>query len=105
MFNDTTTTEIYTLSLHGALPILRLPQGRGLAAAHGGLGRERQAGGADLETRGAEGAAPAAQARPDRKSTRPKSSHANIPYAVFCLENKYAHPLRNQTTTHLNSTH
>src|SRR6202790_5745247 len=67
-FNDTATTEIYTLSLHDALPILGRVRGRGRAA------RFRQAGlGKSV-------------AREDRKSTRLNSSHYNISYAVFCLK-------------------
>src|SRR5258707_13948448 len=87
-FNDTATTEIYTLSLHDALPIYdcrvsgdflqlllcaaapprpRIPQGVAR------LSSERRAG--------------ISQAS-DRKSTRLNSSHANISYAVFCLKKK-----------------
>src|SRR2546426_3944820 len=74
-FNDTATTEIYTLSLHDALPICeRLLQQRpceqqrraavcGLASGGGRRGR-------------------------DRKSTRLNSSHLVISYAVFCLKKK-----------------
>src|SRR5947209_12584176 len=77
-FNDTATTEIYTLSLHDALPIfgellhaLRQPHrvadrgvvhGQVLAMDYTAIG--------------------------DRKSTRLNSSHANISYAVFCLKKK-----------------
>src|SRR2546430_17123730 len=71
-FNDTATTEIYTLSLHDALPI---------CAAGNGVDRI------------------AHQLRPiagdfgngfiaDRKSTRLNSSHSQISYAVFCLKKK-----------------
>src|SRR2546430_11602624 len=65
-FNDTATTEIYTLSLHDALPISRGPMRyrsmmrrrvRGLCFENG-----------------------------DRKSTRLNSSHSQISYAVFCLK-------------------
>src|SRR3712207_9148582 len=84
-FNDTATTEIYTLSLHDALPIY---QGD---AGHRDLrqGRDRQ----ELHAReplvhdGAAGQEGAAH-RLDRKSTRLNSSHANISYAVFCLKKK-----------------
>src|SRR6266496_5817602 len=63
-FNDTATTEIYTLSLHDALPIWR----SGWPTS------------------------PAPRPRwcspPDRKSTRLNSSHVEISYAVFCLKKK-----------------
>src|SRR3712207_8847605 len=99
-FNDTATTEIYTLSLHDALPIYKrrspsagairegasvtdivLAYERGGAAALSILTEPFHFGGAldDL--------------REDRKSTRLNSSHANISYAVFCLKkNKILHP-------------
>src|SRR5476651_2862942 len=67
-FNDTATTEIYTLSLHDALPI----SGRRTPAPC-----RRPDGGGRLP-----------RPRPDRKSTRLNSSHANISYAVFCLKKK-----------------
>src|SRR3712207_7472142 len=86
-FNDTATTEIYTLSLHDALPIyLRL-----LAWRHRGR-RGRRAGEARAGRR--RGQRPARRGRHredgarDRKSTRLNSSHANISYAVFCLKKK-----------------
>src|SRR3712207_8963918 len=84
-FNDTATTEIYTLSLHDALPIFArllrddlveavdgaevivVAQGNpAYSAITGKLSREQR----------------------DRKSTRLNSSHANISYAVFCLKKK-----------------
>src|SRR3712207_7495072 len=85
-FNDTATTEIYTLSLHDALPIWKDPgsprvreqhriprrdqpnRRAGPAVGHRGSGQIQQFG--------------------DRKSTRLNSSHANISYAVFCLKKK-----------------
>src|SRR3712207_9183774 len=87
-FNDTATTEIYTLSLHDALPIsvvdapaLQAGDQRGqrlrLASAGGGAGRRR---GGRHRLGGGRGL--------DRKSTRLNSSHANISYAVFCLKKK-----------------
>src|SRR5688572_31830629 len=80
-FNDTATTEIYTLSLHDALPIWA---GEGFErgargnyqALHGGP-REHHRGGF-LSHPGAQ----------DRKSTRLNSSHSQISYAVFCLKKK-----------------
>src|SRR6266540_5298716 len=68
-FNDTATTEIYTLSLHDALPILLT----------GILGNTSLA---QLEL------PPASPALQDRKSTRLNSSHITISYAVFCLKKK-----------------
>src|SRR5436190_9873608 len=84
-FNATATTEIYTLSLHDALPISRqgLPDDQGLHP------RPRQGPGAD-DARGV--AAPAADG-PDRKSTRLNSSHTVISYAVFCLKKKTSRSL------------
>src|SRR2546422_9403730 len=77
-FNDTATTEIYTLSLHDALPIsLR-------AGPHGRL-RGSQCCHAAMET-----CRERARSSPsrDRKSTRLNSSHGYISYAVFCLKKK-----------------
>src|SRR3712207_7793428 len=88
-FNDTATTEIYTLSLHDALPILRAPPravGRLLRAPPDELPRlaPRRLGRGHRDGRLAHAARHAA----DRKSTRLNSSHANISYAVFCLKKK-----------------
>src|SRR6185312_17066843 len=66
-FNDTATTEIYTLSLHDALPISRCRQD--LLVRPGVETDEREEG-------------------LDRKSTRLNSSHDQISYAVFCLKKK-----------------
>src|SRR2546429_7040719 len=76
-FNDTATTEIYTLSLHDALPIC---QRRCLQSRwhHPGDGQQRQYRPA-LEL---------CHGRTDRKSTRLNSSHGYISYAVFCLKKK-----------------
>src|SRR5438270_7399326 len=70
-FNDTATTEIYTLSLHDALPI-SLPGRRGIGPTYSGsrAGAIRQS------------------SPRDRKSTRLNSSHSQISYAVFCLKKK-----------------
>src|SRR3712207_7384378 len=99
-FNDTATTEIYTLSLHDALPISRkrtCSKSSGLPATPPGRpgwmnpwrlrGNER-ASAADGNRRisgNRDGAG-------DRKSTRLNSSHANISYAVFCLKKKGTSP-------------
>src|SRR2546427_10576175 len=82
-FNDTATTEIYTLSLHDALPIY-LPGDLGL--------RERARCRPVARPRVGTAALPLAPARRrgrgDRKSTRLNSSHSQISYAVFCLKKK-----------------
>src|SRR5205085_10934718 len=74
-FNDTATTEIYTLSLHDALPICADQVPRALRGVRDGRA---------FPLRG--------QARAprvgDRKSTRLNSSHSQISYAVFCLKKK-----------------
>src|SRR3712207_8803988 len=84
-FNDTATTEIYTLSLHDALPILRrhLEGYRGILQVDGYTAYHRLA-----RPEGAnEGVELAAcWSHLDRKSTRLNSSHAHISYAVFCLK-------------------
>src|SRR5256885_16288945 len=83
-FNDTATTEIYTLSLHDALPICGdiVTDERSIApggAADAARGRAKSGneliGKSDLDI-------------PDRKSTRLNSSHLVISYAVFCLKKK-----------------
>src|SRR6266567_8127724 len=72
-FNDTATTEIYTLSLHDALPICEVL---------------RSLRGPSRGTDTVEGRGRRAQDLPDRKSTRLNSSHSQISYAVFCLKKK-----------------
>src|SRR2546429_3378617 len=90
-FNDTATTEIYTLSLHDALPIscplgplsdLRPLCGPPLVCGRWFLSTLR--------------AAPAISS--DRKSTRLNSSHGYISYAVFCLKKKTGVPDSCMTT-------
>src|SRR2546430_1939196 len=81
-FNDTATTEIYTLSLHDALPIFLIMR-RTAVRAIAILVFAVLAG----------GGTPAAFAAADpvfsdRKSTRLNSSHSQISYAVFCLKKK-----------------
>src|SRR3712207_7497540 len=90
-FNDTATTEIYTLSLHDALPIYvktlaRVPVGGG----HRKLGRAVTKNRPGLGYSHVHTAIDA-----DRKSTRLNSSHANISYAVFCLKKKNISKLQN----------
>src|SRR2546430_17517187 len=88
-FNDTATTEIYTLSLHDALPIYQVgiaqfvekigrPEGFALVSGHGRGVKDA------LADRGLEPSALPLQR--DRKSTRLNSSHSPTSYAVFCLK-------------------
>src|SRR5438874_161182 len=73
--SGTATSEIYTLSLHDALPISRRAHGKG------------------EPRRAVPGAARAGHGQvvvPDRKSTRLNSSHVETSYAVFCLKKKTA---------------
>src|SRR2546422_5668806 len=77
-FNDTATTEIYTLSLHDALPIYRV----GVAEGEDDDGAPHLGAVADAEVRGT------VVVLTDRKSTRLNSSHGYISYAVFCLKKK-----------------
>src|SRR3712207_8699292 len=80
-FNDTATTEIYTLSLHDALPILPgFPNVLAIGPLTGVCLLVIDGLGWDLLRRHPDIA--------DRKSTRLNSSHANISYAVFCLKKK-----------------
>src|SRR3989442_5789017 len=78
-FNDTATTEIYTLSLHDALPISwRCRPGAPISCWPAAAGR--------IWSRWQRNARHRASA--DRKSTRLNSSHVRISYAVFCLKKK-----------------
>src|SRR5437868_12727058 len=82
-FNDTATTEIYTLSLHDALPIsARCPRRHQ---------RTPPPATPDNRWRGS-----------DRKSTRLNSSHVSISYAVFCLKKKKKNNTNDHKATKLN---
>src|SRR5438270_12916078 len=74
-FNDTPTTEIYTLSLHDALPIsasqMQLAEGVEFPEKYADFDHWQTPFGGR-----------------DRKSTRLNSSHSQISYAVFCLKKK-----------------
>src|SRR5437867_8053654 len=76
-FNDTATTEIYTLSLHDALPILADDELQAVVVDDVALHcyQKRKPG----------------RFSQDRKSTRLNSSHRTISYAVFCLKKKKTH--------------
>src|SRR3712207_8677301 len=81
-FNDTATTEIYTLSLHDALPISSGLERSGVLQElqlQPHLPGWSEGPGINLNYR---------SPPQDRKSTRLNSSHANISYAVFCLKKK-----------------
>src|SRR5690349_25021178 len=82
-FNDPATTEIYTLSLHDALPIWAASTTGSSSAARCGSSR-----GATCRTSRSRASSSARASTRDRKSTRLNSSHVEISYAVFCLKKK-----------------
>src|SRR3712207_7850974 len=103
-FNDTATTEIYTLSLHDALPICTNADDLGdhrpgalAAREHGVRSPLAELGFTKAEIRllsqrrGLPTWNQPSSPCLDRKSTRLNSSHANISYAVFCLKKKIQH--------------
>src|SRR2546426_9381989 len=89
-FNDTATTEIYTLSLHDALPILKGTPWSGCRSRSSIVNTVAVIpSGASRRSR-----RKSSQVFPesiDRKSTRLNSSHLVISYAVFCLKKKKNH--------------
>src|SRR2546427_2263106 len=87
-FNDTATTEIYTLSLHDALPIWPRPATKRSMASVQMSGEKPEARQDTANT----------ATEPDRKSTRLNSSHSQISYAVFCLKKKNQISRRNSMT-------
>src|SRR2546428_5873836 len=86
-FNDTATTEIYTLSLHDALPICGFPPCRGCTFSSAPGTASQVTGARGRSCRRSSSMVSRAPAR-DRKSTRLNSSHDQISYAVFCLKKK-----------------
>src|SRR5207302_6046799 len=88
-FNDPATTEIYTLSLHDALPISATrSRSSGITAARWTSSGART------------GPTPSSTScKRDRKSTRLNSSHVKISYAVFCLKKKKKKMIKNQIYT------
>src|SRR2546430_12718430 len=83
-FNDTATTEIYTLSLHDALPILyQLGEAHPLFASLGARQAAQRLADREVPVRPV-----GIHAHQDRKSTRLNSSHSQISDAVLCLEQK-----------------
>src|SRR5947209_16106865 len=101
-YNYTPPTEIYTLSLHDALPISHEARARVGQALRGPRRQHRDRAQAE-ETSRRRGE----EEREDRKSTRLNSSHANISYAVFCLKkkkNKRNHINRQKNTERMKRT-
>src|SRR2546429_5033022 len=102
-FNDTATTEIYTLSLHDALPIL-IQRASGDRAAILVVEDIHLAGVSTLAwLRFALRRSHRLRILADRKSTRLNSSHGYISYAVFCLKkkkNKHGYPSRTKWHDH-----
>src|SRR3712207_9559071 len=89
--NDTASTEIYTLSLHDALPIFDQIQAEldGKVAKSGmALLPESAQHPERMNEFNHRAVASRTSDDEDRKSTRLNSSHANISYAVFCLKKK-----------------
>src|SRR3712207_6940881 len=83
-FNDTATTEIYTLSLHDALPISpRRSENETSRNTPSRVSPRTSSTGSPISAGSLGNSSPR-----DRKSTRLNSSHANISYAVFCLKKK-----------------
>src|SRR5438876_7641076 len=86
-FNDTAPTDLYTLSLHDALPICVI-----LSASEGSVSSTNWIGSTDSSAlsrlRVCEELWGGVSSHPDRKSTRLNSSHPSISYAVFCLKKK-----------------
>src|SRR3712207_8831626 len=84
-FNDTATTEIYTLSLHDALPIWS-GSSTPLSSAHAPTRSSPSCGSTRPRRPRSPPRGSGTPSCGDRKSTRLNSSHANISYAVFCLK-------------------
>src|SRR2546430_6651211 len=100
-FNDTATTEIYTLSLHDALPIFDV-LGRVRGHPVHGVPRGRRIRRPTIPSGIHRGhRVRLSPAGGDRKSTRLNSSHSQISYAVFCLKKKKttSHSLPTLSTT------
>src|SRR5437588_8330412 len=93
-FNDPATTEIYTLSLHDALPIWSSAAGERHGVSLGARCRQGSARSSRENERFLVGIA-------DRKSTRLNSSHTVISYAVFCLKKKNKKKQKNTNKTRI----
>src|SRR2546421_4526874 len=101
-FNDTATTEIYTLSLHDALPIFICTSEKpGGVSSATRASPSCTANGAPIALHESRAAATTQAGRMrsiDRKSTRLNSSHDQISYAVFCLKKKNKSTKRERIT-------
>src|SRR3712207_9516061 len=87
-FNDTATTEIYTLSLHDALPISPPKTPTKNTTTNNSNASMNRSGSGHSTHAGKMHSGVGSGGGKDRKSTRLNSSHANISYAVFCLKKK-----------------
>src|SRR2546429_9432032 len=90
-FNDTATTEIYTLSLHDALPISSFyvnPASGDYFSVTGGDFTVEADGRSGFRLDTYDDGSTVETFKGDRKSTRLNSSHGYISYAVFCLKKK-----------------
>src|SRR5690348_17923380 len=96
-FHATATTDIYTLSLHDALPIFQITllYSKSVCPSGGDL--------ATISPAITPLAPPRLSTITDRKSTRLNSSHPSISYAVFCLKKK-KNTLSNQSTINPHNT-
>src|SRR5258708_26089913 len=93
-FNDTATTEIYTLSLHDALPIFATGSSAAMKKLAGDKAKLVDLGGRTVIPGLTDGHIHGIRA--DRKSTRLNSSHQIISYAVFCLKKKKKNVMNTQ---------
>src|SRR3712207_8447668 len=98
-FNDAATTEIYTLSLHDALPICPCEAAVRVRFNRDGC-HERRPPEVDVR-RDRGGVEDGVLGAIDRKSTRLNSSHANISHAVFCLKKTHRKSSWSATTGYL----
>src|SRR2546422_6174491 len=97
-FNDTATTEIYTLSLHDALPIFKVIITKSFARIHEtNLKKQGILALTFADPKDYDQIEQTDRIR-DRKSTRLNSSHGYISYAVFCLKKKKKKSTRNYQT-------
>src|SRR5207245_7649183 len=97
-FKDAAPTDIYTLSLHDALPIYAASRARRRRARR--LDRRRAPPGLVARRRPRAKRRRRLTAETDRKSTRLNSSHGSISYAVFCLKKKKKNTQQTSTTSY-----